>query len=81
MSEPIFKLDFKTFVRSPFAYLFFIVLTGLIYLGRTLIASKDAEIANQIKQIEDCDSERKADKKMMQEIIFQKELKDKLNGQ
>lgn len=81
MSEPIFKLDFKTFVRSPFAYLFFIVLTGLIYLGRTLIASKDAEISNQMKQIEDCDAERKADKKMMQEIIFQKELKDKLNGE
>ena len=81
MSEPIFKLDFKTFVRSPFAYLFFIVLTALIYLGRTLIASKDAEIANQVKQIEDCDNERRADKKMMQDIIFQKELKDKLDGE
>lgn len=81
MSEPIFKLDFKTFVRSPFAYLFFIVLTGMIYLGRTLIASKDAEISNQIKLIEDCDAERKADKQMMREIIFQKELKDKLDGE
>ena len=79
--ERIFKLDFKTFLKSPFTYIFFILLTMLIVIGRYIITSKDNEIKVQQKKIDDCDDERKADKKLMQDILFQKQLNDKLNGE
>jgi hypothetical protein len=79
--EKIFKLDFKTFIKSPFTYIFFILLTMLIVIGRYIITSKDNEIKIQQKKIDDCDDERKADKKLMQDILFQKQLNDKLNGE
>ena len=37
------------------------------------------EIKVQQKKIDDCDDERKADKKLMQDILFQKELNKKIN--
>jgi hypothetical protein len=79
--ENIFKLDFKTFIKSPFAYIFFILLTILIFIGRYLINSKDKEIQTQQQRIDDCDDERKEDKKLMQDILFQKELNKKLDGE
>jgi hypothetical protein len=79
--ENIFKLDFKTFIKSPFTYIFFILLTILIFVGRYLINSKDKEIQTQQQKIDDCDDERKEDKKLMQDILFQKELNRKLNGE
>jgi hypothetical protein len=53
----------------------------LIVIGRYVITSKDNEIKIQQKKIDDCDNERKADKKLMQDILFQKQLNDKLNGE
>ena len=79
--ENISKLDFKTFIKSPFTYIFFILLTILIFIGRYLISSKDQEIQTQQQKIDDCDDERKADKKLMQDILFQKELNKKINGE
>lgn len=79
--ENIFKLDFKTFLKSPFTYIFFILLTILIFIGRYVINSKDQEIKVQQQKIDDCDDERKADKKLMQDILFQKELNKRLNGE
>ena len=79
--EKIFKLDFKTFIKSPFTYIFFVLLTILIFVGRYIITSKDNEIKVQQKKIDDCDDERKEDKKLMHDILFQKELNKKLNGE
>lgn len=79
--EKIFKLDFKTFIKSPFSYLFFVLFAMIIMIGRYVITSKDNEIKTQQKKIDDCDEERKADKKLMQDILFQKELNKKLNGE
>lgn len=79
--EPIFKLNYKTFLRSPFSYIFFIAITAIIYLGRVIISNKEAEIEIQQKRIDDCDEERKADKKLLQDIVFQKEIKDKIDGE
>lgn len=79
--EKIFKLDFKTFLRSPFTYLFFVLFAIVIMIGRYLITSKDNEIKTQQKKIDDCDDERKADKKLMQDILFQKELNKKIDGE
>lgn len=78
--EPIFKLNYKTFLRSPFSYIFFIAITAIIYLGRVIISNKEAEIEIQQKRIDDCDEERRADKKLLQDIVFQKEIKDKIDG-
>jgi hypothetical protein len=79
--EPIFKLNYKTFLRSPFSYIFFIAITAIIYLGRVIISNKEAEIEIQQKRIDDCDEERRADKKLLQDIVFQKEIKDKIDGE
>jgi hypothetical protein len=79
--EKILKLDFKTFLKTPFTYLFFVLFAIVIMIGRYLITSKDNEIKTQQKKIDDCDEERKADKKLMQDILFQKELNRKLNGE
>ena len=76
--EQIFKLSFRTFIRSPFTYLFFVLLVGLIYLGRVLITSKDTEITSLKKQVNECDQERVRDKQLLQEIVFQEQLKDRL---
>jgi len=78
--EPIFKLNYKTFLRSPFSYIFFIAITAIIYLVRVIISNKDAEIEIQQQRIDDCDEERKADKKLLQDIVFQKEIKEKIDG-
>ena len=80
MPEPIFKLNYKTFLRSPFSYIFFIAITAIIYLGRVIISNKEAEIEIQQKRIDDCDEERRADKKLLQDIVFQKEIKEKIDG-
>lgn len=79
--EPIFKLNYKTFLRSPFSYIFFIAITAIIYLGRVIISNKEAEIEIQQKRIDDCDEERRADKKLLQDIVFQKEIKEKIDGE
>jgi hypothetical protein len=76
--EPIFKLNFRTFMRSPFTYMFFVLLVGIIYMGRVLITSKDGEITNLKKQVNECDQERVRDKQLLQEIVFQEQLKDRL---
>lgn len=78
--ENIFKLDYKTFIKSPFTYLFFILLSLLVIFGKYLISSKDNEITVQQKRINDCDEERKNDKKLMQDILFNKDINDKLHG-
>jgi hypothetical protein len=49
-------------------------------LGRVIISSKEDEIEVQQQRIEDCDEERKADKKLLQDIVFQKEIHDKIDG-
>lgn len=78
--EKIFKLDFKTFSKSPFAYLFFVLILGLIYLGKTLLTAKDTEIMEQRRQILDCETERKNDKRLLQDIVFQEKLNKELTN-
>jgi hypothetical protein len=45
-----------------------------------LIKAKDDELHNQELRIQDCDNERRADKKLMQEILFEQRLNDKLKN-
>lgn len=78
--EQIFKLDFRTFIKSPFTYLFFILLIGFVYLGKYLITSKDSEIDEQKLMIKECEEERKKDKQLLQDIVFQEKLNEKLKN-
>jgi hypothetical protein len=78
--EQIFKLDFRTFIKSPFTYLFFILLIGFVYLGKYLITSKDSEIDEQKLMIKECEEERKKDKQLLQDIVFQEKLNEKLKS-
>ena len=65
-------------MRSPFTYMFFVLMVGIIYMGRVLITSKDSEITSLKKQVNECDQERVRDKQLLQEIVFQEQLKDRL---
>ena len=68
----------KIFFKSPLAWIMFMVMIALAYITKTLVKSKDDELHNQELRIQDCDDERKADKKLMQDILFQQQLNDKL---
>lgn len=68
----------KYFLKSPLAWIMFMVMIALAYITKTLVKSKDDELHNQELRIQDCDDERKADKKLMQDILFQQQLNDKL---
>jgi len=70
--------DTKQFIKSPLAMIMLMALVALGYITRMLIKSKDDELHTQELRIQDCDDERKADKKLMQEILFQQQLNDKL---
>lgn len=70
--------DTKQFIKTPLAVMMLMVLMALAWSTRLLIKAKDDEIHNQELRIQDCDQERKADKKLMQEIVFQQQLNDKL---
>jgi hypothetical protein len=79
-TEDLFKLDFRTFIKSPFTYLFFILLLGFVYLGKYLINSKDSELETQKQMIKECEEERKKDKQLLQDIVFQEKLNEKLKS-
>lgn len=79
-TEDLFKLDFRTFIKSPFTYLFFILLLGFVYLGKYLINSKDSELETQKQMIKECEEERKHDKELLQDIVFQEKLNEKLKS-
>lgn len=70
--------DTKQFIKTPLAVIMLMVLMALGWSTRLLLKAKDDELHNQELRIQDCDDERKADKKLMQEILFQQQLNDKL---
>jgi len=70
--------DTKQFIKTPLAVIMLLILMALAWSTRLLIKAKDDELHNQELRINDCDDERKADKRLMQEILFQQQLNDKL---
>jgi hypothetical protein len=72
--------DSKQFIKTPLAIIMLLVLMALAWSTRLLIKAKDDELHNQELRIQDCDGERKADKKLMQEILFEQRLNDKLKN-
>lgn len=81
MKEKIFNIGFKQFLRTPFSAILIGSIVLLCWLGRYLLTSKENVILDQRERLKDCDEERKHDKLLMQEMVFEKkrnqELKEK----
>lgn len=78
MKEKIFNLGFKQFLKTPFSVIFFLALIGLIWLGKYLLTSKENEIIHQKEQLKDCDKERKLDKQLLRDLVFEKKRNEEL---
>jgi len=78
MKEKIFNVGFKEFIKSPFSVVFFLLIIGLAWTGRYLLESKEKEIQRQNEQIKECDEERKLDKQLLQDLIFENKRKNML---
>jgi hypothetical protein len=78
MKEKIFNVGFNQFIKSPFSVILFLAIIGLAWLGKYLIDSKEAEILTQQERIKDCDEERKRDKQLLQDLIFENRRKNVL---
>lgn len=80
--EKIFRLDFKTFIRTPISYIFFLSIVGLLSLGKMLLKEKDTEINRlkddrqvEILKLEKCNLELERRNKILEEIVFNEKLK------
>ena len=76
----MFKMNFKDFKDSSLIYIMFVLLLGIIWIGNIFVDSKNKELDVAYKRIEDCDKERKIDKILLQEIIFETKIKKKIDG-
>ncbi|QDP65233.1 MAG: hypothetical protein Unbinned2819contig1004_24 [Prokaryotic dsDNA virus sp.] len=79
MNEKIFKVGFSQFLKTPFSAILIGAIVLLCWLGKYLLTSKENEILEAKERIKDCDQERKHDKILMQEIIFEKKRNEELN--
>tara|TARA_R110001599_G_scaffold227216_1_gene426318 strand:- start:100 stop:345 length:246 start_codon:yes stop_codon:yes gene_type:complete len=79
MKEKIFNIGFRQFLRTPFSLIFFLALIGLCWLGKYLLVSKENVILEQKERIKDCDEERKHDKLLLQDLVFEKKRNEELN--
>ena len=80
MKEKIFNIGFRQFLRTPFSLIFFLALIGLCWLGKYLLVSKENVILEQKERIKDCDEERKHDKLLLQDLVFEKKRNEELNN-
>ena len=78
MKEKILSLGFNQFLKSPFSVIFFLAIIGLCWLGKYLLNSKETEILTQKERIKECDEERRYDKQLLQDLIFEQQRKHKL---
>jgi len=78
MKEKILNLGFKQFLKTPFSVVFFLAIIGLCWLGKYLLDSQETEIQAQKERIKDCDDERKHDKQLLQDLVFENKRKHKL---
>ena len=80
MRERIFNTSFKQFLKTPFSLFFFALLLALFWAGKLLLKSKDNEILKQHEKLKDCDEERKKDKQLLQDLVFEKKRAEKLKN-
>lgn len=84
--ENIFKLDFKTFFKSPNTYLFFLSLVVLSFVSNKLLDEKDKQILQlqndkqiEISNLKSCNFELERRNKILEEIVFNQKIKENGN--
>jgi hypothetical protein len=80
MKDLLIQLSFKQFLKTPFSWLFVAMICALIWIGRMLLNSKENEVNDYRKRVEQCDEESRKDKQLLQDIVFQQNLKKEIDG-
>ena len=78
MKEKIFNIGFKQFLKTPFSVILIVVILGFVWLGKYLLTSKENELLEAKERIKECDEERKHDKIILQDIVFEKKRNEEL---
>ena len=82
MKELLLQLSFKQFLKTPFSWLFIALICAFIWIGKMLLNTKQQEVNDYKKKVEICDEESRKERKLLQDIVFQQNLKKELeNGQ
>lgn len=84
--ENLFKLDFKTFLKSPNTYLFFVTILALGFISKSLLDQKDKAILDlkhdkeiEISNLRNCNLELERRNKLLEDIVFNKKMKENGN--
>lgn len=87
MDKQVFKLNYKDFLKSPLAYIMFICMVGLCVLGGKLLAEKDKENERlmmdkniEIENLKNCQKEIERRNKILEDIVFQKNIANEINN-
>jgi len=80
MRELLLQLSFKQFLKTPFSWLFIALICALIWVGKMLLSTKQQEVNDYKKRVEQCDEESRREKKLLQDIVFQQNLKKEIDN-
>ncbi len=80
MRELITALSFKQFLKTPFSWIFMFVICAFVYVGKGWLSEYEKQNTIYEQKLKDCDNERILDKKLLQDIVYQKHIKQILNG-
>jgi|TARA_R100000084_G_C4626717_1_gene136158 hypothetical protein len=78
MKEKIFNVGLKQFLNTPYSVILIAVVFAFVWLGKYLLTSKENEILQHKEMLKECDEERKHDKLLMQEMVFEKKRNKEL---
>lgn len=72
--ERIFNVGFKKFLSSPFSLIMFTAMLAIAWFVKDLVEAKNVEIMEKNERLRRCDEERRKDKELLQEAVFQKKI-------
>jgi len=72
--ERIFNVGFKKFLSSPFSLIMFTAMLAIAWFVKDLVQAKNIEITEKNERLRRCDEERRKDKELLQEVVFQKKI-------
>lgn len=78
MKEKIFNVGLKQFFSTPYSVILIAVVFAFVWLGKYLLTSKENEITQHKEMLKECVEERKHDKLLMQEMVFEKKRNKEL---
>ncbi len=78
--EKIFNIGFKKFLSSPFSLIMFTAMLAIAWFVKDLVQAKNVEIIEKNERLKRCDEERRKDKELLQEVVFQKKVNKTLKN-